>query len=103
MAHKVERDALAAEVARLDAGWHKANGDTLDAALERDALMEKVDALTIAAKPALAAMNSINVNCENFHHRKKDQHEPGAECKPRLRYLVAFSALEKAIAAQGNV
>ncbi len=38
-AHKIERDALSAEVARLDAGWHKANGDTLDVALERDALM----------------------------------------------------------------
>jgi hypothetical protein len=37
-----ERDALAAEVTRLDAGWHKANGDTLDAALERDALAAAV-------------------------------------------------------------
>lgn len=70
--------------------------------VERDGLMVKVDALTRAMKPALAAMNSISVNCENFHHRKKDQHEPGAECKPRRRYLVAFRALEKAI-AQGKV
>ena len=70
----------------------------IDALRTRLAEVEKNAArMSIAAKAALFAMDSAEVECQNFHHNKKDQHPIGKDCAPMTRWEVAYSALEDAL------
>lgn len=66
---------------------------------ERDQLRAEVERLKLAAKPALAAMRDASVECQTFHHAKKDQHKIGGDCAPMTRWEVAYSQLESALSA----
>ena len=49
---------------------------------------------------ALDAANSVQVVCEDFHHKKSDQHHHSDVCKPMVRFEVACAALRTALEAK---
>ena len=51
-----------------------------------------------ALKLALEAMESVTVECNNFHHPKKDQNHPWAKCPPVVRWDKAITAIKEALA-----
>ena len=51
-----------------------------------------------ALKLALEAMESVTVECNNFHHPKKDQNHDWAKCPPVVRWDKAIIAIKEALA-----
>jgi len=51
-----------------------------------------------ALKLALEAMESVTVECNNFHHPKKDQNHDWAKCPPVARWDKAITAIKEALA-----
>ena len=51
-----------------------------------------------ALKLALEAMESVTVECNNFHHPKKDQNHHWAKCPPVARWDKAITAIKEALA-----
>ena len=51
-----------------------------------------------ALKLALEAMESVTVECNNFHHPKKDQNHHWAKCPPVGRWDKAITAIKEALA-----
>ena len=51
-----------------------------------------------ALKLALEAMESVTVECNNFHHPKKDQNHHWAKCQPVARWDKAITAIKEALA-----
>ena len=51
-----------------------------------------------ALKLALEAMESVTVECNNFHHPKKDQNHHWAKCPPVVRWDRAITAIKEALA-----
>ena len=48
-------------------------------------------------KLALEAMESVTVECNNFHHPKKDQNHHWAKCPPVGRWDKAITAIKEAL------
>ena len=49
-------------------------------------------------KLALEAMESVTVECNNFHHPKRDQNHHWAKCPPVVRWDKAIAAIKEALA-----
>ena len=41
------------------------------------------------------AMDSVVLECDNFHHEKKDRHGYDETCKPLYRFILAKDLLEQ--------
>ena len=50
-----------------------------------------------ALRMALEAMESVTVECNNFHHPKRDQNHHWAKCPPVVRWDKALTAIKKAL------
>jgi hypothetical protein len=50
-----------------------------------------------ALKLALEAMESVTVECNNFHHPKKDQNHHWAKCPPVAKWDKAITAIKEAL------
>ena len=61
--------------------------------------MTKDEALLMA----LEAMESVTVECNNFHHPKKDQNHHWAKCPPIVRWDKAITAIKEALAQHDSV
>ena len=51
-----------------------------------------------ALRMALEAMESVTVECNNFHHPKRDQNHHWAKCPPVVRWDKAITAIKEALA-----
>ena len=45
-------------------------------------------------KEVFDAMSSVYVKCDNFHHKKSDQHGYHEDCKPLARYYDTIKKIE---------
>ena len=51
-----------------------------------------------ALRMALEAMESVTIECNNFHHPKRDQNHHWAKCPPVVRWYKAIIAIKEALA-----
>ena len=62
---------------------------------------EKEESMTQEAlRMALEAMESVTVECNNFHHPKRDQNHHWAKCPPVVRWDKAITAIKEALAQE---
>ena len=53
---------------------------------------------TEALKLALEALEAVQPECDDFHHKKKEMHDWSEACKPLERYNQAITAIKEALA-----